>query len=366
MEIGSVLELEEWSLYEIVKQKKKFWLPFMGDNEKYETIFYQSGRNAIEDLLAYLKKERNITKILLPDYMCETVKAAAIRAGISLEYYKVDSYFSYLPDEIEEKLSKETCLFVAHYFGKKPDEEVLKSIQKWKKNGTIIIEDVTLSLFSSDNDGKVGFGTYVLGSIRKWLPIPDGGFLASYTEKLPPQLCSTHVSKYTDFYFMVQAMKREYVKGGCVNKALKKIYMDYYGLSIRELFSDYKLYPMSEWTTNYLQNYDICEVIKKRKQNYDYLYEKIESIEGLTCKIKREEGYLPLGMVIETRNRDQLLQYLIEKGIYCNVHWRLEPSENNPDSNQLTKGCMTIPCDQRYGKQEMNYIVEALEEWYKK
>ena len=94
-----------------------------------------------------------------------------------------------------------------------------------KESGSVVIEDITLSLFSEDNERGVGFGNYVLGSIRKWLPVPDGGFLTSKSDNLPHQLQSTCVSKYVDFYMMVQTMKKEYIRGNCKDSILKNIYM---------------------------------------------------------------------------------------------------------------------------------------------
>lgn len=363
MEIGSVLELEQWDLYAVAEKTEKFFLPFMKGDETYETVFFQSGRNAIESLMLFLKTNRNIKKVLLPDYMCETVKAAVVRAGFEPEYYKIGRNYDFVPEEVEGKLSQNMCLFVAHYFGKRMNQKLLEDIMRWKEQGIIVIEDITLSLFSSDENNGVGFGNYVLGSIRKWLPIPDGGFITSKSEPLPAQITGNCVSKYTDFYYLVQTMKKEYILGGCQNKELKKIYMDYYALSINELFSDYSLYPMSDWTRNYLNNYDQERLIEKRCSNYDYLYKGLSEVDWLKVAVKREKGYLPFGMVILVENRDELLKYLIERNVYCNVHWRLEDSVENPDLSYLSKHSITIPCDQRYGVEEMDYILRIIKEW---
>ena len=365
MEIGSVLELEQWEAYAVSDKGEKFYLPFMGKDTSYESVFYQSGRNAIESLLLFLKEKRKVKQVLIPDYMCETVKDAAIRAGFLPEYYKIDQSYDFMPEEIEEKLSPDTCLFVAHYFGKKMDRNLLAGIMSWKEQGIIVIEDVTLSLFSSDEQNGVGFGNYTLGSIRKWLPVPDGGFIASRSDALPVQIEGNCVSKYTDFYYMVQAMKKEYIQGGCKDTELKKIYMDYYALSIKELFSDYTLYPMSDWTGNYLKNYDRQQVIERRCNNYDYLYQGLSELSFLKVAVKREEGYLPFGMVVLVENRDELLKYLIENDVYCNVHWRLEASSNNPELTYLSQHSITIPCDQRYGLEEMEYILDTIKRWKK-
>lgn len=365
MEIGSLLELDEWELYGVPESEHSFELPFMKKDKKYRTVFYQSGRNAIEALLLFLREQRGITKILSPDYMCETVTDAAKRAGILIENYQIDREYCFVPEEIESKLQKGACLFVAHFFGRKIEGSLLTAIEKWKSEGVIVIEDITMSLFSSDEKG-IGFGSYTLGSIRKWLPVPDGGFLASDAEEMPEELESSCVSKYVDFSFVAQRMKRDYIQGSCVDKKLKKIYMDYYGLSIKELFSDYRLYPMSDWTKNYLQNCDVNEIVQKRMSNYDYLYQRLSEIEGITLKTKREEGYLPLGMVIQTTDRDELLKYLIENDIYCNVHWRLNLEEASPECAFLSTTSITIPCDQRYGFAEMDYIADVMERWKKR
>jgi len=365
MEIGSVLELEQWELYAVSEKDDKFYLPFMKEDTSYKTVFYQSGRNAIESLLLFLKEEGRVKRVLLPDYMCETVKDAVVRAGFVPEYYKIDRNYDFASEEIEEKLSRDACLFVAHYFGRKMSCNLLSDVMRWKEQGVIVIEDITLSLFSCDENNGVGFGNYTLGSIRKWLPVPDGGFVTSKSDALPMQITGSFVSKYTDFYYMVQNMKKEYIRGGCKNKELKKIYMDYYALSIKELFSDYALYPMSDWTGNYLKNYDREQLIKRRSNNYDYLYKGLSELDWIEVAVKREEGYLPFGMVILVENRDEMLKYLIENNVYCNVHWRLEGSSENPELTYLSQHSITIPCDQRYALEEMEYILDTIKRWKK-
>lgn len=365
MEIGSVLELEQWESYAVSDKREQFYLPFMKEDTSYKTVFYQSGRNVIESLLLFLKEKGKVKQILLPDYMCGTVKDAVIRAGFKPVYYKIDRNYDFAPEEIEEKLSQGACLFVAHYFGKKMNRNLLARVMSWKEQGITVIEDVTLSLFSCDENSGVGFGNYTLGSIRKWLPVPDGGFVASRSDELPAQMQGSCVSKYTDFYYMVQAMKKEYIQGGCNNKELKKVYMDYYALSIKELFSDYTLYPMSDWTGNYLKNYDRQQLIERRCNNYDYLYRGLSELDFLKVAVKREEGYLPFGMVVLVENRDEMLKYLIENNVYCNVHWRLEESSENPELTYLSQHSITIPCDQRYGLEEMDYILDTIKRWKK-
>lgn len=367
MEIGSVIELAEWEKYKYLDEGKAFYLPFMGEkNANYKTVFFQSGRNAIEALMKCIQEKSGIQKILLPDYVCETVLDAVIRANMEYELYCVNRNFELELSDIEKGVqSGIRCLYIVQYFGNKFSKQTIDAIAKWHKEGVIVVEDITMSLFSSDSTGGVGFGDYILGSIRKWLPIPDGGFLCSKEQVLPEITAHSYVSKYTDYYRLVQTMKRMYVQGGFRDKELKENYLTYYRNSIEELFSDYRIYPMSEFSMNYIKNYDWNEVVAKRIQNFDYLYEKIKNIEQIQVKIKREDGYIPLGMVIRCDARDQLMNRLIENDIYCNVHWRLKARTENPDIETLSMQIMTIPCDQRYDIAEMDYIADVMEQWSK-
>jgi len=362
MEIGSVLELDDFVKYQIPENGNAFWLPFMRESVSYHTVLYQSGRNAIEDLLSFLMAEKGIKTVLLPDYMCGTVREAAQRAGMNICTYKVNRFYEVDRNELASLRQDDACIFVAQYFGKKMNQELVKQLKDWQAEGSIIIEDLTLSIFSKD-DASVGFGNYIVGSIRKYLPIPDGGFLCSTSDEMPILPKTTVVSKYTDYYFAVQAMKKQYIDGGCIDKELKSCYLGYYNLSIKELFSDYAIYPISDWSANYISQCDIREIVRKRQANYDYLYGKLEHIKGIEIQVKREGEFLPFGMLILTEKRNELLDYLISKEIYCNVHWRLDGTDENPDMEYLAKHTMTIPCDQRYSFSDMDRIAEVIKEW---
>lgn len=361
MEIGSVLELDDWSNYKNAG-KREFYLPFMNGN-KYNTVFYQSGRNAIQTLTTYLAEKFNFREILLPDYVCSTVKDAIERAGIKCKLYSINREFDYDIKQIEEKIRGGVkCIYIVQYFGKKISDDMKQAIKEWKSKDIIVIEDITMSLFSNDKN-SIGFGDYIIGSIRKWLPIPDGGFISSQKTEIPKEPNDDCVSKYTHYYSIVQIMKKEYIKNNLSDKELKDNYMEYYKKSIDELFSDYKIYSISQVSKSYINNYNMEEIIEKREYNYDYLYNKINEISNVKPKIKRENNMLPFGMLIETQYRDELLKYLIEAGIYCNVHWRLPDNPQNRDVQYLSNSIITIPCDQRYGESEMDYIANVLKKW---
>ena len=359
LEYGSVLELDDLNMYRIPDAVKEIRLPFMGSDD-YNTVFYQSGRNAIESLLLFLKNEKNIRCVLLPDYICDTVADAAERAGVEIKRYLLDKDYGFDISEVNGKATGDCCIYICHYFGTPVSDEVIEAVNMWKSKGICVIEDVTMSLLSRGE--SVGFGDYILGSLRKWFPIPDGGFVSSKTSVLPEEPVRDKVSKYTDYYLAVQMMKRQYICGGCKDPELKDLYLSYYKESIRELFSDYKIYPISDWSYNYLQNVDIESVRDLRIRNYDLLYDLLKDVEGISVKVKRSGDNIPFGMVILSDKRDELLSELIKNDLYCNVHWRLteDVCTGGTDGAYLSAHSITVPCDQRYSEENIRRIADII------
>ncbi len=359
MEYGSVLELDDLNMYRIPDENKKIRLPFM-ESDEYDTVFYQSGRNAIESLFLFLKTEKSVSHVLMPDYICDTVPAAADRAGVSVKRIFLDKDYCFDVSEVDGMVTEDCCIYICHYFGTQVSDEIIEAVQKWKSRGITVIEDVTMSLLS--NGDSVGFGDYILGSLRKWFPIPDGGFISSKSSVLPEDPVRDKVSKYTDYYLAVQMMKRQYICGGCKDSELKDLYLSYYKESIRELFSDYKIYPISDWSFNYLQNVDIESVGDLRIRNYDLLYDLLQDVSGISVKVKRYGDNIPFGMVILSDKRDELLSELIKNDLYCNVHWRLSEDvcAEGTDGAYLSAHSITVPCDQRYSEEDIRKIADII------
>ena len=72
-----------------------------------------------------------------------------------------------------------------------------------------------------------------------------------------------------------------------------------------------------------------------------------------------------LGMVMCVVDRDALFKHLIQNGVYCNIHWREnESTAQFEDSRYLSQHCLTLPCDQRYGIEQMNHIYKTIKDFY--
>lgn len=357
MEIGSIFEINPDCLY----FHQCFELPKI-PVENYHTFnryYFNTGRAAIEAILVNLK-DRGFTRVLLPSFLCDSVRDAALRAGMQILYYRVNADLSVDVDTID--LKENYILYVVQYFGQRINEDVLSFISRAKQNGTIVIEDLSLSLLSED-DKHVGFGDYIIGSLRKWFPIPDGGILLSKEEENFELVDASN--DYTLYYFTAQILKDRYLKNPDRNESEKKVFLSYNNDGMKALFTDYTIRKMSRVSIDLMRGLDIDGIRNQRIENYDYLKSLLKEIPQVKVLVNRCGTMTPLGMVLLTEDRDELLKFLILKDIYCNVHWRSnESTKHYSESEYLASRCLTIPCDQRYGKEEMQHIYETMLKYY--
>lgn len=357
MEIGSIFEIDVENLF--IEGNKEFYLPFMDKKNYIYNKFFNTGRSAIEYLLREVISPKKDFKILLPNFTCSSIIDAVNRAGLNYESYSITDEFQINIKSIEKKLDdKIKIIYIIQYFGGYQNQESYEFLKKLQSRNIIIIEDITHALYTK-HPNFIGFGNYVLGSLRKWLPIPDGAFLSS-TNLIPDLPIEEGYNDYSFNFLLAQVMKGTYLKNIDLNK---NQFLTFNQQAMESLFSDYTIRNITSVSKRYLSSYNMEGLIEQRVKNYDYLVEKTKNSSFIQPIFVRLEGQVPFGFVVLSDQRDKLLKYLIDNDIYCNVHWKLTHDYDNTYevSEKLSKKILTIPCDQRYGKKEMDYIIHVLE-----
>ena len=317
---------------------------------EFNCNYYASGRFAIRDLIDF----QNITKVLLPEYVCESIINCF--DSVNIITYKLDNNLNINIDDVLSKMTDDvTCIFIIHYFGAIHQDDKLQQISVCAKSKKIIIiEDTTHSIFSDPNT----IGDYCICSLRKWFPIPDGAVL--YSNKiysLPKQK-----NEEIDISKVLSAMKLKdyYIENGIDNKDLFRALIKEYENDLNQYTNSYKI---SRYSYSLLQVFDIIEIKTQRLNNYThlkkyFLEKRIEPIVNI------ENGMYPFCFPIYVNKRNSLQRYLSENGIYCAVHW---PSiKNNPSRNiiseKLAKHQLSLPIDQRYNIEDMEYILTKIDD----
>ena len=103
-------------------------------------------------------------------------------------------------------------------------------------------------------------------------------------------------------------------------------------------------------------NYSNVENI--RTKNYLYLFERLEKINKLT--LEKIEGAFVYPLLLN--NGSEVRQKLIEQKIYIPVLWPDVLKEAPEDSLEYiyAQNILPLPCDQRYGEDEMEWICKAI------
>jgi dTDP-4-amino-4,6-dideoxygalactose transaminase len=260
-------------------------------------------------------------------------------------------------EDLLKKITTETEAVYLHFFNGEISEtydfDLLTRLKK--KYNFLIIEDTTHSLFSN----KRCVGDYCICSLRKWFPIPDGGVLYS-----PRNLSKIEVPLLVNDWWedRLQAMfqKADYFQG---NTGIKPEFRRRFLACEEKLDNQTIPYKMSEKSLNLLKKYDVCTMIKKRLENSKLLEQYISRCPTLQPVAMVGNSQVPLFFTVLVADRDNLRLRLTQKGIYCAVHWPLyEELRHIEEAVFCNRHELSIPIDQRYGKDEMHYIIQTLNE----
>ena len=121
----------------------------------------------------------------MPSLHCGVEVQAAIDAGLRVGFYRLVDELRVDEEDLERKLrARPGVVFVIHYFGfGQPYIERIAEL--CQRAGSILIEDCAHALFSKHAGLTLGaFAPIAIFSLRKSLPIPDGGALKVNAELL--------------------------------------------------------------------------------------------------------------------------------------------------------------------------------------
>lgn len=319
-------------------------------------ICLRSGRDALKTIA----REYAPTRVILPALACDSMVAPFITYGHKIKYYKLDSNYSinmqHLRTLIEDKKEKVLFLYM-DYFGKKAvDDTVLEKLRSDFPN-LIFIEDRTHNLLEIRKDKFIP--EYIVGSIRKWINIPDGGLLWSNV-KLNNSLFSEDVL-FSETRLKAQCMRREFLDSG--NIELKASYRKIFSTVSDIIDQDILPSRMSAYSYEILKQVDVSMIRGRRRNNAQILINELKKrkVKFIQC----EAGKSDLYVAILVENRNQLQKRLAEVGIFCTIIWPLSVEQRSvSDIAKYTEEHMlAIYCDQRYTTEDMRYVVSRIMEF---
>ncbi|MDT2865750.1 DegT/DnrJ/EryC1/StrS family aminotransferase [Vagococcus carniphilus] len=324
---------------------------------KYSNLkFTSSGRGAIALVLESIKPKKR--KVLLPIYICESVISTFKFYGYEICFYDLADNF--VPKTLD--YSDIGVFFHMGYFGFDTNKSLSKEINLMKSSSIIVIEDVTHSMLSESDTFYES--DYYIGSLRKWIGIPSGGFAAG-SQSL--NQLSEEQTEFVNIRKKSFELKKKYFL--TKNKSLKIKYLNKFSEAEKILDKDIKGYLIDTESLNIVKNTNFLEISSVRRKNFQYLLDNFKETPNIEIVFKElQDNITPLFFLIKVKiNRDLLRSFLSKENIYCPIHWPIiedvAKEVRKSKFENVYHEILSIPCDQRYNLEDMERILRVISLW---
>ena len=225
-------------------------------------------------------------------------------------------------------------LYVVNYYGQLSNETILKIKSKVQN---LIIDNV--QAFFQPPVSNV----HTIYTCRKFFGVSDGAYL--YTDSKLDEVLERDISyKRMNFLF------------GRFEKSAYEFYQEY--VANNDLFENEPIKQMSSLTENLMCSFDYSAVAQRRTENFNYLYESLNSMNKLNLKVPYGAFSYPL--LIE--NGASMRKKLQQRNIYIPTLWSdvFKLCESTSLEYQYAQNILPLPVDQRYGRVEIEYMLQQL------
>ncbi len=325
-----------------------------------ERVMYGSGRDAIRALVNLGRAERGWRRMWVPSYFCQCVVESIAHTGLDALLY-TDGPEDTFCDSSDIDARPGDVVLRMNYFGLRTMPQSCRA----KSPGVEIIDDHSHDPWSewawkSDAD-------WCIASLRKSLPIPDGGVLWSpKAHELPPAIPATPEHEVASLRkFAAMALKDMYLSGHHIEKQ-----------TFRELAESgesgivgERISGMPSWVTELVEQFPVDDWRSIRKANHQTLSRLLVDVPGIrVLQPISSTRTCPFAGIIECDSdllRDHIRDELARRQVYATILWPMdEPALPGIPSQHLrfSRSMMTIHCDMRYTERDMRTIAGFIRE----
>lgn len=296
-------------------------------------ILLNTGRNALEYILRSIDEVKHI---YLPYYTCQVVLEPINKLHIPYTYYHINQQFE-IVDNIQPK--KGEYIIANNYFGIK-DAYIQQLAERYDDQ---LIVDCAQAFFARPNPGIKSFY-----STRKYVGVADGGV--------------AYLGNLTDDRVEVNEMDRSDEHDSHLMKRKQ------FGAEVG--FADYQaneakldnqpIRLMSNTTKRILDHIDYDRIKAKRRENFEYLHKALEQKNFLSMP-DIDTFICPMVYPIVARINKDLRKELIDNKVFVAKYWpNVHQFCDFELEYELATRVLPIPCDQRYGKEEFQIVIEII------
>lgn len=307
---------------------------------------YASGRAALYQILKYLKSEKGVNRVLLPDYLCSSVLVPVKALELKYEFYPIDEALELEKDVFSKLYEPNIAVLVINYYGLKDLAKQVSFIRSLNKDAIIIEDDVQAFYEFKKPLGEVDFK---FTSLRKTFAVPDGG-LVKTNHKLPKIETPNTFGQYKAAAGLLKSMRE-----GNFND---QIYLEMFEKGESIIDSELEC-GMSQIAEKLYGSSDEEHMKIRRLNNARHLVEQLKK-HGVKPLLPLKEGHVPLFIPIILKNRDEVRKIMFQHEVFCPVHWPLEGMDLKR-GKVMAETELSLIIDQRYGQKEMDEIIKLLQ-----
>ena len=309
--------------------------------------YYADGRQA----LIHLYHTQGWQRIWVPEYFCYEVIESLKQEGLNLMFYT--DYPGNDDANLNKVVRPSDAVLRVNYFGTRS----YRSPEKLSV--AAVIEDHTHDLIG---DWPIhSTADWCLASLRKTVPIPEGGTLWSPMGlRLPEQPATSEENeRIAAIRWEAMRLKARYLEGEPIEKATFRAgYVD-----TEEYFDHVPVCALDKASQEYLKTFDIRGWYNQKRSNWELL--KDIKKEGVLVIAPESMSCYPFSLVLLFDNpdeRDRVRKDLIAHQIYPAVLWNV-PDTASCEVKSFSRRMLSIHCDARYTAddiQQMKTIIELI------
>lgn len=315
------------------------------DIERLNPVTFADGRLALIGLIQY----KGWKRLWIPEYFCYEVVNSISHTGIELAFYPDG------PEEDDRSLikcipfCKGDALLRMNYFG----------LRAWRDESELpvdVIEDHSHGLLT--DWAQHSNADYCIASLRKIMPIPEGGILWSPKRHILPCLSESTVANDNLVYkrFAAMSLKAIYINSGGDKGEFRRLYIE----SEKEL-EVLRLSGMSVFNKQLYSMFDYRTFDSLKKNNWHYLISLLT--EDVCFLIPENNVDTPFSLILRFADKvscSVVRSKLIENSIYPAILWPI-PEEHKCDKRIY----LSIHCDGRYSFDDMEIIATIINRIYR-
>ena len=330
--------------------------------ESYE--FSASGRSSLGAILDALGLRE--TSVLIPDFYCHSSISSVLSSrSIRPLHYPLNPDLTPDSEAIVKALSTQGktvgAVLLVSFFGVMRPEQAAMVIREFGSEVPIILDSV------QDLQGAQAYGEtsawapWQFYSFRKFLPVPEGGVAVG--PGLGSRGVSGSLSEATLLslaQMSIRGLAQQLRDRGENAADLDRVY---WNLRAREpeVKEDEGLSTISAELGRLI---DCAEAFTRRRSNYEHLESRL-NLRGIhpLMSIPASSAPLVLPVLVQGGRRHELQTELRRCGVLAPRHWVHENEfreQLGPYSRSLNQEILSLPIDQRYGPDEMDYVVAVI------